>query len=345
MRLATFNCRSVKSSVYEILELCASSDITFLQEHWLLPNELHELGEMHSDFEAVGQSAVDLTRDICIGRPYGGTAIMYRKSFQSHVTVVETHESRITAIMFQSNIGPVLLMSVYMPTDYGDAESAESYADVCAKIAALYADCDVVHAIITGDFNCNINTRFYQQLACLVKSNGFTLSDMSHLSQHDTFTFCNDAGNATSWIDHCLCSSMIDMRISKTEVLHNFVTSDHKPLAFECCNLSCANTCTLTADSVTECVEYVTDWSAVDNVLQLNYQNELEHQLSKVNIPVHPRSCAVGVHTPSDIVTDLECYYDQIIACIVCAARLTLPHRKVGPTITVSILFLDGMIL
>jgi len=36
----TYNCRFVKSSVVEIQDMCAKSDLVCLQEHWLLPNEV-----------------------------------------------------------------------------------------------------------------------------------------------------------------------------------------------------------------------------------------------------------------------------------------------------------------
>jgi hypothetical protein len=48
-----------------------------LQEHWLLPNELGLLANTHCDFYGVGNSAVDICSDILVGRPYGGTAILY----------------------------------------------------------------------------------------------------------------------------------------------------------------------------------------------------------------------------------------------------------------------------
>ena len=108
------------------------------------------------------------------------------------------------AMLFQSNIGPIVFMCVYMPSDYGDSESAECYADVCAKIASLYAECDAVHAVIAGDFNCNVNTRFYDQLSHLISSNNLIPSDINRLCQSETFTLCNDGGSATSWIGHYL---------------------------------------------------------------------------------------------------------------------------------------------
>jgi hypothetical protein len=72
LRVSTFNCRSLKSSVIEICELCDSSDLVFLQEHWLLPFEFGLLNNIHSNFFAVSKSAVDTTRDVLVGRPYGG---------------------------------------------------------------------------------------------------------------------------------------------------------------------------------------------------------------------------------------------------------------------------------
>jgi len=86
--LRTFNCRSVKSSVYEIQDISAKSDLVCLQEHWLLPNEVNLLSQISVDFLAAGSSAVDISEDILTGRLYGGTAILYRKSISQFVCVI-----------------------------------------------------------------------------------------------------------------------------------------------------------------------------------------------------------------------------------------------------------------
>ena len=77
LRLCSFNCRSLKSSINEIQHLCDLHDIIFLQEHWLLPFELDLLG--HVDFYGFGLSAVDPTADMLVSRPFGGTAVLYDK--------------------------------------------------------------------------------------------------------------------------------------------------------------------------------------------------------------------------------------------------------------------------
>jgi len=81
----SFNCRSVKNCLPEIHRLCNLHDFVLLQEHWLLPSELGVLNSVHPEFFSFGLSAVDITTDILIGRPYGGTAILYRKCFANNV--------------------------------------------------------------------------------------------------------------------------------------------------------------------------------------------------------------------------------------------------------------------
>lgn len=63
------------------MKLCNCYDFILLQEHWLLPDELGLLNCIHDDFISYGLSAVDVSRDILVGRPYGGTAILYRKTY------------------------------------------------------------------------------------------------------------------------------------------------------------------------------------------------------------------------------------------------------------------------
>lgn len=151
----------VHSSTLEIYDLCTKYDVLLLQEHWLSPNELDYLNNIHPDFLACGQSAMDISQGIIIGRPYGGTAILYRKSLSQCITRVPTNNHRITAVMLHSLIGPVLIVSVYMPTDYGDSESKENYIATCAYISALYQESNAILMITAGDFNCQRGSRFY----------------------------------------------------------------------------------------------------------------------------------------------------------------------------------------
>ena len=97
--------------------------------------------------------------------------------------MIETHDSRLTALRFDSCKGPLLLMCVYMPTDGGDHDCFENY---CCRIDTLYSDADVVHALIGGDFNCQIGSCFYDLFCGWLGGNPYynynTRSNMQHAS-------------------------------------------------------------------------------------------------------------------------------------------------------------------
>jgi len=132
--------------------------------------------------------------------------------------------------LLTTNIGPVMLVCVcvYMPSDMGDLDCVLNYNEICSKINALYAESDVAYAIVAGDFNNQMGSRFYNIFFTFVQDCGLKISDGNRLL--DEFTFCSDDALRTSWIDHIACSSRVDELVRKVEILHHFVRSDHKPL-------------------------------------------------------------------------------------------------------------------
>ena len=121
----------------------------------MLPHELSMLSLVHPEFLAIAKSAVNVTQNILTGRPYGGTAIMYRKDLASNVTVIDSSDPRVCAVKILTNYGPVLFVCVYLPVDSGDAESVENYIATCANVTALCEDCNAIQYVIAGDFNCH----------------------------------------------------------------------------------------------------------------------------------------------------------------------------------------------
>jgi len=61
----------------------------------------------------------------------------------------------MTAINILTKKGPILLVNVYMPVDYGTVECTESCIDVCSNIDILFRTSDAVHLMVLGDFNCD----------------------------------------------------------------------------------------------------------------------------------------------------------------------------------------------
>ena len=84
IRFSTFNCRGWRSGSIYVPTMLNSLDFCLIQEHWLLTEHLGALDILVSDeFISIGISGMD-SSNLLPGRPYGGCAILCRKSFSSH---------------------------------------------------------------------------------------------------------------------------------------------------------------------------------------------------------------------------------------------------------------------
>ena len=121
------------------------------------------------------------------------------------------------------------------------------------------------------------------------------ISDL-HLIESDvkrlpsvTFTYCNDSGTATSWIDHFLCCNRIDNLIEKIDIHLSFVTSDHKPLQLTLRNIGAPDTVTQTPVNINgndNAVLFMTDWSNCVDADFHCYNYALDTELHRINIPI-----------------------------------------------------------
>ena len=58
--------------------------------------------------------------------------------------------------------------------------------------------------------------------------NSVACSDVKLLSGE--FTYSNSDHTCVSWIDHVLCTKLMDNNIIEVKVLYDYVLSDHKPV-------------------------------------------------------------------------------------------------------------------
>ena len=139
----------------------------------------------------------------------------------------------MTAITLLLTCGPVLLVNVYMPTDYGTYDCYEEYLDLCTKITALFSESVAAYLFVTGDLicECNATYRFYDILKLFIPDNLLLCSGVSRLVTE--FTYCRDDGSCTPWVDHVLCSKILDdtRSITEIDIHYDFQTPDNKPLS------------------------------------------------------------------------------------------------------------------
>ena len=234
VRIASFNCRSLKSSIDEIRQLCASYDVILLQETWLLDIECLKLDTISCDFYSKGTFSMDSSTDILCGRPYGGMAILWRKTI-AHFCSVTISEERIMGISIGSSLNKLLVLNVYLP--YDDGTNRDDFVYYLSKIDSYIEDACTPYVVVLGDYNANLKgsaSRFGKELQAFCRDANLIISDVVYNTDRDRFTFYSEAHNTCHWLDHIVATQSAHNIISDVSVLYDFITSDHLPL---CCEL------------------------------------------------------------------------------------------------------------
>ena len=132
-KVVSYNCRGWKSGSNYVQSLLQSCDIWLIQEHWVLRENLDSL-IISDDFLSVGVSGMD-SSILLTGRPFGGCGILYRKSLSSVVRKIFTDSNRLCAISITLNNScdnspfVILLICVYLPTDYSTVASHSAFSE------------------------------------------------------------------------------------------------------------------------------------------------------------------------------------------------------------------------
>jgi exonuclease III len=90
------------------------------------------------------------------GRPYGGSAILWRSDLKATVKVIDTNSRRICAIRFVSECLRLVLISVYMPYE-GNDSMTEEFADQLHVIEDIMLGNMHCHILVGGDFNVDLS--------------------------------------------------------------------------------------------------------------------------------------------------------------------------------------------
>ena len=204
VRIASFNCRGIKSSFIEVAELCSKCDIILLQETWLRHYELNLICNVHADFECRAWSVINDNSGL-IGRPYGGFAIMWRKSLNVKWLIKCTLVNDIIAVLDISNsLRKLYLVNIYMPIAGDSIEQKEEYLNMVNLLSntleKVCIDCNVV---VLGNFNASSSNGYLSFLDDFCYDEGFVIADMQRLYA-SSYTYEQYPGGPKSWIDHVL---------------------------------------------------------------------------------------------------------------------------------------------
>lgn len=233
-KFISFNCKSITRSIDCVRSLCQSVDIVALQETWLLPHDIPQLGTISQDFGFTGKSAVDTSSGGLRGRPYGGVAILWRKNVFTSVSVIQCDSDRLVAIKIVVSERTLLIFSVYMPTD--SLENLTEFTQCLSEIYAIIENQVAESVFILGDFNAHPGVLFGTELQSFCSEQRWLCADIENLGiNSNTYTYISDShSNCRRWLDHCVVTEAAWQSVVDVEVLYDVYYSDHLPLLIVC---------------------------------------------------------------------------------------------------------------
>lgn len=157
VRIISYNCRGWKSASNFVANLMNDCDICMIQEHWLL-NEQLQSHNINDKFSSIAVSGM-ISTEFVAGRLFGGCAILYRKSLSMSITLLKTFSTRFCAALLAFPSLLILLICVYLPTNYGTSQSHDLYLEVLGELKGFIDTQTFDKVIIAGDFNADFNHR------------------------------------------------------------------------------------------------------------------------------------------------------------------------------------------
>lgn len=332
-KVISYNCRGLKSAAGGMGNLLNECDICLLQEHWLTKEEVHSaLNGLNNEFTGCGVSSMDTTKHILLGRPYGGTAILWRKSMQHKIKQMDTLNinninGKIQGIEYSPTTGhKIVILSVYLPYDDGSPERFVDFIDFLTTLKCIIDNVDTNNVIMAGDFNADPNSRFGIELQSFCNEQSYMLCDILSMSSN-TFTYISDAHLTTKWLDHCICtgamSNYVDNFSVKDDLIH---TSDHLPLAFDINVDGEDNPSPQQQDHIKDKVHKV-NWSQVNEEMKHNYNVMTKQLLADVFLPTSILQCTDNNCTDQVHLNEIDKTYDSIIDKLKTASKTCLGSK------------------
>jgi hypothetical protein len=224
-----------QSKLYVIENTCAekpeSSQLDFIQEHWLFQTQLHLLGELNEHINYVGKGVdkYDPILPICMPQGYGGVAILWKKDIDNMIKPMDLGSERIQCVEIKESCNSnILLTAVYLPAKESKNHLAE-YQEAIDQLYELHQKYDETHKSIKGgDINDDLNeprsTKRNLYMRDFINECCLKYDNMAK-------TFVNSLGQESLEIDYFL-HNLSDGELQRKQVLHDMPenTSNHHPI-------------------------------------------------------------------------------------------------------------------
>ena len=254
---------------------------------------------------------------ILIGRPYGGTAVLWRKTLANRIELLEHDETDGKFLSFKLCTSDcskdVIITCVYFPCLTTVNNYILNSANVIGHIEHVsnsYADAE---HIIAGDFNfefCYGNIGF-ELFKNVLSDYNFTCCDDRAINKSLGYTYCHESLNQQSWLDHFVVTENLLSCVRHFEIIDGGDNlSDHCPIH---CVLRVPS---LSKESVTSEATgkrlYKQRWDKAD---LMSYYMLNGRILQCVLTPDHLLHCGVGCQCDAHK-SRIDKYYKDIVAAL-----------------------------
>ena len=236
LRLVSFNSTGLgESRLCYIRDMLQHGhiDILLLQETWLMNTNIHKLGTIHKDYLYHGTSAVDESQ-LLKGRPYGGTAILWRKEFADCVKTLDIPGTkRVSAISVQCSDKTLIICSCYMPGDnYHKTQVSEEFLDTIDKMEYIANKHPSSCIIIGGDMNIDTsrNNAHDKYFCDFIHRNDMVQVWNLPVAKKE-YTYCDNQAKVRTCIDHFGISEVLQQSVMGAGVFDNALNpSNHREI-------------------------------------------------------------------------------------------------------------------
>ena len=263
------------------------------------------------------------------GRPFGGCAILYRKSLLGCVSTLSCPSSRFCAVSItDTNNRVTLLICVYLPTLSSSPSCNEDFIFALSELERFINAHNFDQLIIGGDLNVDFSrpSRNRDCLVELMSSLDLLALDVTLNSGSNNigFTYERDDGPVRSWPDHFLCSSSFLPSVSSvSKFSFGGNLSDHHPL-ITTINLNCPSVVSVYQSLASNSDNRTTSSIAWHNVSR----SELEAFCDLVGERIPPFAVAVfDCVNPHCTVHQeyMQCYVQSLMQALDSSTQETLP--------------------
>jgi len=155
LNFLTWNVTGVMSTASYLCDILTDGniDICGISEHWLLPNNLHFLGCISSDYRYHAVCDKDVNVYNCkrkVGE--GGVSILWHQKYDDCIVPLNIDSDRIVGIQFEHNPRQFMyFLQVYLPCTNHSISIYRECIDQIYDLLCCFSDKGIV--ILMGDFN------------------------------------------------------------------------------------------------------------------------------------------------------------------------------------------------